>query len=122
MKTTVVIGVILQFFLLAAFAAEEQPYLGHWSNGRGETLVITGSTIQFADNKPVSYRDVTHATNGEDFELLITAAGKVNAFPGKTLGLHCESDSIEMTGYASHADYMEEKEPQSRVTWFKDEE
>jgi len=97
-----------------ASAADQFPYLGNWSNGRGETLTITRKTLQFADNKPVPYRDVTRATDGARFELLITAAGQVNAFPGKVLGVQCEDNSMEITTYVSHSAYMEDAEPQSR--------
>ena len=104
----------------ALAAAEDFPYLGNWSNGRGETLVVTEKTLRFADDRAVSYRDVTRATDGSIFELLITARGTVNAFPGKTLAVSCESDSMKIITYASHADFMAEKDPQSEVTWFKD--
>lgn len=113
-------ALILQ--LRAARAADELPYLGTWSNGRGETLVIKSRTLQFADDKPVSYQDVTRATDGNSFELQITVAGKVNAFPGKTLGVQCEGDTMKITTFASHAAYVKEKDPQSVVTWYKDDE
>lgn len=105
----------------SAFASDTAPYLGSWSNGRGETLLVTNDTIQFADNRPVSYRDITRATDGASFELQITTPGEINAFPGKTLAVVCEDDSMQMTGYASHADYMQEGEVQFSVTWEKDD-
>ena len=46
-----------------------EPYVGEWSNGRGDTLVITGSTIKFGRDKAVPYRDVTRVTNGREFHL-----------------------------------------------------
>lgn len=103
-------------------AAEEMPYVGEWSNGRGETLVITDKTIQFGDDRAVSYKDVTRATDGQSFELQITARGEANGFAGKTLAVECEDDSMKITAYTSHADYMQEKDPQSIVTWFKEDE
>jgi len=112
---------LLQILACAAFAAsDEPPYLGEWSNGRGETLTITAKTIQFADDKPVAYRDVTRATDGESFELQITTRGEVNAFAGKTLAVVIDGDTMKMTGYLSHADYMQEKNPQQIVTWERD--
>src|SRR6266403_1574488 len=48
-------------------------YVGEWSNGRGETLVITGSTIKFGSDRAVPYRDVTRVTNGREFHLEITS-------------------------------------------------
>ena len=83
-------------------------------------MIITDKTIQFGDDKPVAYRDVTRATDGSDFELQITARGEVNAFPGKTLAISVDGETMDMIGYLSHADYMEEKNPQQIVTWERD--
>ncbi len=105
-----------------ARAAEDQPYLGRWSNGRGETLVVTEKTIRFGDDRALPYRDVTRATDGATFELQITARGTANGFGGNTLGVECDGDSMKITAYASHADYMQGGEPQSVVTWFKDDD
>ena len=105
-----------------ARAAEDQPYLGSWSNGRGETLVITEKTIRFADNRALPYRDITRATDGSTFELQITAKAAANGFGGNTLGVECDGESMKITAYASHADYMQGGEPQSVVTWFKDDD
>ena len=113
------------FLLLASGAAlgaaDDLPYLGNWSNGRGDTLVVTETTIRFADNRAVPYRDVTRATDGTSFELQITARGEVNAFPAKTLAVEVDGDSMKITSYASHRDYMQAEDPQSVVTWFKDD-
>jgi hypothetical protein len=113
--------VILQILICAAVAARsDKPYIGEWSNGRGETLTITAKTIRFADDRPLPYRDVTRATDGTSFELQITARGEVNAFPGKTLAVSVERETMKMTGYLSHADYMQERNPQQSVTWERD--
>jgi hypothetical protein len=123
-KRAGVVGVALLFVIFIAIAqsraSDAQPYLGEWSNGRGETLKITARTLQFGDDKPVAYRDVTRATDGSAFELQITSAGKLNAFPGKTLAIDCDGDTMKMTGYASHADYMQNGEVQMEVTWYRD--
>jgi hypothetical protein len=105
---------------LTASAADELLYLGSWSNGRGETLVITKKTLQFGSDRAVAYRDVTGVSDGESFELEITAPGKINAFPGKTLHLTFEEDAMTMTGYKSHAEFMQGGEVQMEVTWYKD--
>ena len=118
----VALAALLLFASAEALAAEDPPYLGNWSNGRGETLVVTEKTIRFGNDRAVPYRDVTRATDGEMFELQLTARGAVNGFGGNTLGVECDGDSMKITAYASHAAYMQGDEPQSVVTWFKDDE
>ena len=107
---------------LTASAADNLLYLGSWSNGRGETLVITKRTLQFGDDRAVAYRDVTRVSDGESFELEITTPGKINAFPGKTLYLTFEEGAMKMTGYKSHAEFMQGGEVQMEATWYKDDE
>lgn len=121
-RVAVALAALLLFTGLEARAAEDPPYLGSWSNGRGETLIVTEKTIRFGDDRAVPYRDITRATDGEVFELQLTARGAVNGFGGNTLGVECDGDSMKITAYASHAAYMQAEEPQSVVTWFKDDE
>ena len=113
----------LLFLILVSSAtrADDAPlYVGSWSNGRGETLVITSKTMQFGDDRPFSFRDVTRVSDGESYELQITTRGEINGFPGKTLHLTFEKDSMQMTGYKSHAEFMQGGDVQMEVTWYKD--
>jgi hypothetical protein len=103
-------------------AEEDLSYIGNWSNGRGETLVITEKTLKFGDDRAVSYRDITRATDGSTYELQITTKGEINAFPGKIVGLSLENDSMQMKVFASHGDYMQDTKPLSVVTWYKDDD
>ena len=117
--------VLLATFALLALAlhcgaADTLPYLGEWSNGRGETLVITKATIQFGSDRAVKYRDVTRVSDGESFELEITTPGEINAFPGKTLHITFEEDPMRITSYASHADFMHGGDVQSETTWYRE--
>ena len=121
-RVALVIVALLSLAVRDARAAEDAPYLGSWSNGRGETLVITEKTIRFADNRALPYRDITRATDGSMFELQINAKAAANGFGGNTLGVECDGDSMKITAYESHADYMQGGEPQSVVTWFKDDD
>ena len=54
---------------LTVYAGEKwkDPYIGEWSNGRGDTLVITSNTIRFGNDKAVNYHDITRVTNGKEF-------------------------------------------------------
>ena len=104
-----------------ALAEEDLSYLGEWSNGRGETLAITAKTIRFAQNKPLSYRDITRATDGKMFHLQITSAGDANGFGGKFLALSCAGDQMRVVGYRTQADLLHDVDIQSDVTWYKDD-
>jgi hypothetical protein len=101
-------------------AADKLPYIGNWSNGRGETLTVTASTLRFNSDKAVTYRDVTKATDGNYFLLEVTAKGKVNYF-SKYLNLVIEGDEMKMTLYNSYQDMFDGQNPQGESTWSRDE-
>ena len=99
------------------------PYIGQWSNGRGETLVITSSTIRFASDKAVNYRDITRVTNGQEFHLEITTEGKLNYL---TKFIHLSTaegdkpDEMKMTLYDTRKDMEDGENSQGEATWYRD--
>jgi hypothetical protein len=122
------VSLLLAVFLftgLTVYAAKEwkDPYVGEWSNGRGDVLVITGSTIKFGRDKAVSYRDITRVTNGKEFNLEITTQGNLNYL---TKFLHIsiaegdKPDEMKMTLYDSRKDIEEGKNSQGEATWYRD--
>ena len=100
-----------------------EPYFGEWSNGRGETLVITGSTIKFGNDKAVNYRDVTRVTNGREFHLEITTDANLNYL---TKYLHIsfgdgnKTDEMKMSLYNSRKDMEDGENAQGEATWDRD--
>lgn len=98
-------------------------YVGEWSNGRGDTLVITGSTIKFGNDKAVNYRDITRVTNGREFDLQITTEGNLNYL---TKYLHIsfgdgdKTDEMKMTLYDSLKDMQDGANSQGEATWDRD--
>lgn len=100
------------------------PYVGSWSNGRGDTLAITANTIRFASDKAVNYRDVTKATNGQEFNLEVVSPGKLNYL---TKCLHISTgegdkpDQMKMTLYDSRQDMEDGENSQGEATWYRDE-
>ena len=99
------------------------PYVGEWSNGRGDTLVITGSTIKFGNDKAVNYRDLTRVTNGREFDLQITTDANLNYL---TKYLHIsfgdgdKTDEMKMTLYDSLKDLQDGANSQGEATWDRD--
>jgi hypothetical protein len=100
-------------------AAAKMPYIGRWSNGRGETLEITARTLRFANDRPVSYRDVTKVTDGDHFSIQITSRGKINYF-SKFLALSFEHGEMTMTLYNSYREMFDGENPQGESTWYRD--
>ena len=127
MKTRLAILLLAIFLLsgLTAYAGEKwkNPYVGEWSNGRGDTLVITSSTIKFGKDKAVNYHDITRVTNGKEFNLQITAQGELNYL---TKFLHIsiadgdKSDEMKMTLYDSRKDLEDGENSQGEATWYRD--
>lgn len=100
-------------------APAKMPYIGRWSNGRGETLAITLRTLQFANDRPVYYRDVTKVTDGQHFSIQITSPGKINYF-SKFLALSIENGQMTMTLYNSYQEMFDGENPQGESTWDRD--
>jgi len=100
------------------------PYIGKWSNGRGDPLAITAGTIRFGSDNAVNYRDVTKATNGQEFNLEVVSAGKLNYL---TKYLHISTgegdkpDEMKMTLYDSRKDMEDGENSQGEATWYRDE-
>ena len=100
-----------------------EPYAGEWSNGRGETLVITESTIKFGRDKSVPYRDVTRVTNGREFHLEITTDAKLNyltKFLHISFGDGNKTNEMKMTLYNSRKDMEDGENSQGEATWDRD--
>jgi hypothetical protein len=100
-------------------AVEKLPYVGNWSNGRGETLSVTERTLRFNSDKAVTYRDVTKATDGSYFLLEVTAKGNINYF-SKYMSLEISDDEMKMTLYNSYQDMFDGKNPQGKSTWSRE--
>jgi hypothetical protein len=99
------------------------PYVGEWSNGRGDTLTITGSTIKFGNDKAVNYRDITRVTNGREFDLQITTEGNLNyltKYLHVSFGDGDKTDEMKMTLYDSLKDLQDGANSQGEATWDRD--
>jgi len=105
------------------YGSSREPYVGEWSNGRGDTLTITAGTIKFGKDKAVSYRDVTRVTNGREFNLEITTDAKLNyltKYLHISLGDGDKTDEMKMTLYDSRKDMEDGQNSQGEATWDRD--
>ncbi|MBD2771761.1 hypothetical protein [Iningainema tapete] len=105
-----------QNYLVAQAA---QPYVGEWSNGRGETMSMTSNTIKFGRDKKLAYKNITKVTDGNYFEIQITSPGKINYF-SKYLALQVDGKQMKMTGYNSYKDMKAAQNQGLQVTWYRD--
>ena len=99
------------------------PYVGEWSNGRGDTLLITTNTIKFGNDKPVPYHDITRVTNGREFNLQITTEAKLNyltEFLHVSFGEGEKTDQMKVTLYDSRKDMENGENSQGEATWERD--
>lgn len=107
--------------LSSAFAGTSAPYVGSWSNGRGETLVVTSRTLQAGEDEPVAFKDMTRVSDGDTFQLHITAKGEVNGFDGKYLSVEMTGrKEMKITQYDSYKDCLDGERAGSVVNWFRD--
>ena len=99
------------------------PYVGEWSNGRGDTLLITTNTIKFGNDKPVPYHDITRVTNGREFNLQITTEAKLNyltEFLHVSFGEGEKTDQMKLSLYDSRKDMENGENSQGEATWERD--
>ena len=109
---------------LTSYAATKwrDPYIGEWSNARGDTLVITTGTIKFGNDKAVSYHDITRVTNEKEFNLQVTTESEVNyltKFLHVSLGEGDKSEEMKMTLYNSRKDMQAGENSQGEATWYR---
>ena len=102
-----------------AFVAAKLPYHGKWSNGRGERLAVTATTLRFNTDRAVTYRDVTKVSDGNHFSLEITSRDKLNYFT-KFIALEIKGDEMKMTLYNSYQDMFDGNNSQGESTWERD--
>jgi hypothetical protein len=133
-KSVLFIALLASLGVLSALAAgwthkasaelKPLPYIGKWSNGRGDTLAISASTIRFGSDKAVNYRDVTKATNGQEYNLEVVSLGKLNyltKYLQISTGDGDKPDEMKMTLYDSYKDMEDGENSQGEASWYRDQ-
>ena len=104
--------------MATARAAGDAPYVGSWSNGRGEVLVITAKTIKFGKDKPVPFEDITGVTDGKQFKIKLNAA-KLNFLSKYMVLLVNGKSTMKTLGYDTPQGF-DSGSPSSEVNWDRD--
>jgi len=96
------------------------PYVGEWSNGRGEVMVVTAKKMKYGKSE-VTYTDITKATDGNSFQLKVNVKEKMTIF-SNFLFVEMLTNKTEMKikGYDTHAALMEDAEGASEDHWYRD--
>lgn len=103
----------------------KDPYIGEWSDGHGETLIITSRNIKFGNDKAVSYHDITRVTDEKEFKLQITTEGELNyltKFIHVSIGEGDKADEMKVTLYDSRKDLEAGENSQGEATWYRDKQ
>jgi hypothetical protein len=99
----------------------EQPYLGEWSNGRGETLSFTRRRLFYGEDDAYTYQDVTRNSDGRQYAIQITTPGRVNLFSwSKFVSLAIDRRQMRITLYNSLADLLDGRNPRGEATWARE--
>jgi hypothetical protein len=94
------------------------PYIGDWSNMRGHTLKISATTIQFLEDEPVPYKDVTRVSDGNYFQLELKTKDSTN-FLGKIMLINMKGKN-EMSMDICNSENEYSAGNYSSVNWFRD--
>jgi hypothetical protein len=117
LMSIVLTGLCLMAFVDAG-ASQKPPYIGGWSNGRGETLLLTATTLTFGKDKPVRYKDVTKVTDNRRFAIQLLGNKKLNYFT-KFLVFEVDGKEMKLTLYNTYEDLFNGKSEQGNSTWYR---
>lgn len=128
MKIKIILLIALVATLsLANFAqtANQAPFIGEWSNGRGFQLTVTESTLKLGANKAVRYKDVTKVSDGNIFYLQVINPGKMNYFSNfiaVTIDPDTDPAEMQLTFYKTYKNLFDGENEQGNDTFYRDGE
>jgi hypothetical protein len=98
---------------------DEAPYFGDWENDRGDTLQITGASIQINNEKPVRYDDITEDSDESFFVLQIKDSSELSYFGGNFLRITFgkDPDHFSMSIYKTLPDTLKKENEVKRIEW-----
>ena len=119
MKTFCVAGLLLLGAFTAAFA--DKPvvprYIGEWSDGRGQVLVVTASKFRLGSHAS-SFKEVFRSKDERFFRFDITSGG--GGFDGRYISIEVGREEMQMREYRSQADRLNDKQVAGVIAWSRD--
>jgi hypothetical protein len=118
MKTLLIAFLWAFCFVVTAMCDEATPYVGVWSNIRGNVLKITKNTIQFQSDNPISYHDITRVTDGNFFHLELDVNDSTNFFQRYIYVEMKNAEEMSLQLFSSEEDHLSGKYSEGK--WFRD--
>lgn len=124
-KLLLFLNLLIALFLMGCASSSQTidpkptdaPYVGEWSNMRGEWMKITSTQLQFLDDLPVGYHELRTPTDGTVFRLQILSDAPVNYFH-RYLTIELQNpDHIYIESYDTREDEL--KGNVSWQNWFR---
>ncbi len=93
-------------------------YLGEWSDGRGEVLVVTGNKLRIGSHV-ASYKEIFRSGDLRFFRFHVTSGGG-RTFDGGYFSVEVSREEMKLREYRTLADCVDDKYATSVVTWERD--
>jgi hypothetical protein len=115
---------LLVWFCVAANALAKDPFIGEWWTSQGDLLRITPNMVEWGNEAPVPYRDITRKRDGYNFNLEIIQAPD-EALLRKTgyLELFCDrpikATMLRVVTYADPEEMWSHKNPHVSIIFVR---
>jgi hypothetical protein len=113
---TIVSLIFLAWFCVTANALAKDPFIGEWWTSQGDLLKITPNMVEWGNETPVPYRDITRKRDGYNFNLeIIQAPDEASLRRTGYLQLSCDrrnkASTLLVVTYADPEEMWSHKNP-----------
>ena len=117
----ILLASLLFFSLSLAGALAGDPhvvrYIGEWSNGRGEVLVVTADKFRIG-GRVSSYKEVARSSDERFFRFHVTSGG--GGFDGRFVSIEVGREEMKMRQYRTLADCLADRQVAAVTAWSRD--
>ena len=108
---------LLPLCLARADKPHELRYIGEWSDGRGEVLVVTANKLRVG-SRTSSYKEIARSKDERSFRFQVTSGG--GGLDGRFLSIEVGREEMSMREYRTLADCLDDKGVAAVVAWSRD--
>ena len=95
----------------------ELRYIGEWSDGRGEVLVVTANKLRVG-SRTSSYKETARSKDERFFRFQLTSGG--GGFGGKYISVEVGREEMTMREYRTLADCLDDRQVAAVTAWSRD--